>query len=91
MGEMGDMGENGGKWGACACACAYVSPFSEGVDLPAPLVFSLSVRSYVASYTPTPTITTSGNAQSRNHCIATVGCGGMHASHDTQVPPDWHA
>ena len=35
-----------GKWGtcACACACAYVSPFAEGGGLPAPLVFSLSVR-----------------------------------------------
>ena len=49
------MGENGGKWGemgACACACAYVSPFAEGGDLPAPMVFSVSVRSYIAIYTP---------------------------------------
>ena len=29
---------------ACARACAYVSPFAEGGGLPAPLVFSLSVR-----------------------------------------------
>ena len=32
---------------------------------------------------------TNGNAQSMNHCIAPVGCGGMHTSHDTQVPHDW--
>ena len=49
------LGGNGGQWGgmggnwACACACAYVSPFSEGGDLPAPLVCSLSVRSYIAN------------------------------------------
>ena len=56
------MGGNGGKWGgmggkweemglACACACAYVSPCSEGGDLPAPLVCSRSVRSYIVIYT----------------------------------------
>ena len=26
------------------------------------------------------------DAHSRNHCITTVGCGGMHANRDTQVP-----
>ena len=47
--KWGNMGGNGGKWGLC---CAYVSPLTEGGDLPAPLVFSLSVRSYLACYAP---------------------------------------